>query len=140
MSTSANSSGVTRRSALIICGVLLLGGLSWGVLELYGASRTSGNAVVTDSDGETHVLPLATDTRYVVTTSLGTNTIVIEGGTAHIEDADCENKDCERQGIIDTVGQTLICLPHKLVVTISDADAASSTGSSQSTDVDGLSR
>lgn len=46
------------------------------------------------------------------------NIIVIENGSAHMKDADCPDRLCMRQGSIDQDGQTIICLPHKLVVEV----------------------
>ena len=46
------------------------------------------------------------------------NIIVIENGSAHMKDADCPDRLCMRQGSIDHDGQTIICLPHKLVVEV----------------------
>lgn len=48
----------------------------------------------------------------------GTNVLVIHDGTAHMEDADCPDKLCVRQGAISLTGQCLTCLPNKLTVTI----------------------
>ena len=44
--------------------------------------------------------------------------IVIEKGEVYMEDADCPDKLCMKQGSISGTGQTIVCLPHKLVVTV----------------------
>lgn len=46
------------------------------------------------------------------------NTLVIEDGYAYISHSDCPDKICIKQGKIQNVGETIICLPHKLVVKI----------------------
>ena len=46
------------------------------------------------------------------------NMVVIEAGAAHMEDADCPDKLCVHQGAISRDGQTIVCLPHKLVVEV----------------------
>ena len=46
------------------------------------------------------------------------NIVVIENGRAHMKDADCPDKLCMRQGAISRDGQTIVCLPHKLVVEV----------------------
>ena len=36
----------------------------------------------------------------------------------HIEEADCPDHDCIEIGTLNTVGQSIICAPHYLVVEI----------------------
>ena len=59
---------------------------------------------------------------YDIETDFGENTLVIEDSKAYVSDADCPDKLCVNQGKIDKAGQSVICLPHKLVVTISGDD------------------
>ncbi len=47
------------------------------------------------------------------------NRVVINQGTVFIEDADCPDKLCVKQGKISKSGESIICLPHKVVVKIS---------------------
>lgn len=53
-----------------------------------------------------------------VKTDLGENVIRISKGYVQILDADCPDKVCIRDGSISKPGQSLVCLPHKLVVEI----------------------
>ena len=48
----------------------------------------------------------------------GTNVLVIENGTAYLNYSECPDHTCERTGKIRFVGQTIVCLPNKLTVTI----------------------
>lgn len=50
----------------------------------------------------------------------GVNTLIIKDKKAYIKDADCPDKLCEHQGKIHLVGQSLVCLPHRVVVEIVD--------------------
>ena len=52
----------------------------------------------------------------------GKNTLVIKDGKAYIKDATCPDKLCEHQGKIHMVGQSLICLPNRVVIEIVDDD------------------
>ncbi|MGN1180817.1 MAG: NusG domain II-containing protein [Suilimivivens sp.] len=56
------------------------------------------------------------------------NLILINGGMVRVTDADCPDKLCVRQRDISKNGESIICLPHKLVIMIesreeSDLDA-----------------
>ena len=35
-----------------------------------------------------------------------------------MEEADCPDRLCVRQGAVSRVGESIICLPHELVVTV----------------------
>ena len=48
----------------------------------------------------------------------GTNVLVIEDGTAYLNYSNCPDHTCERTGKIHYVGQTIICLPNRLSITI----------------------
>ena len=56
----------------------------------------------------------------------GYNLVHIENGSVFVQEADCGNGDCVRQGEIHRTGESIICLPHKLVITIvSNSDGMS---------------
>lgn len=54
----------------------------------------------------------------------GTNTLCIDEGSAWLKEADCPDQICVQTGKIRYVGQSIICLPHKVVVEIKEAEDA----------------
>lgn len=50
------------------------------------------------------------------------NKIHVEDGKAYMEEANCPDGYCEEQGKISRHTQTIVCLPHKLVVEVLEAD------------------
>ena len=50
------------------------------------------------------------------------NRIRIQDGAAYMEEANCPDGYCEEQGKISGRTQTIVCLPHKLVVEVLDKD------------------
>ena len=52
--------------------------------------------------------------------NFGINTIQIQNKDVWMEEADCPDGYCKEQGHISKNKQTIVCLPHKLVVEISD--------------------
>ena len=58
--------------------------------------------------------PLDKDTEIV----LEHNTIAIKDGTAYVSNADCPDKICYKHVPINRRGETIICLPNKVVVEI----------------------
>lgn len=50
------------------------------------------------------------------------NKIRVEDGKAYMEEANCPDGYCEEQGKISRHTQTIVCLPHKLVVEVLESD------------------
>lgn len=48
-----------------------------------------------------------------------TNVLLIEDGSIRMVSSDCHNHQCIRQGSINTVSQTIVCLPNQVFVNIS---------------------
>lgn len=54
----------------------------------------------------------------------GKNVLVIRDGEAYMKEADCPDKLCMRQKAISKKGESIICLPHRLVVEVTTGEAA----------------
>lgn len=62
---------------------------------------------------------LSHDTTYTITSEpQGTNVLNIQDGKVWISEADCPNQDCVKQGKISMSGEMLVCLPHRITVSI----------------------
>ena len=48
----------------------------------------------------------------------GKNTLLIKNNNIQMYSANCNDALCVKQGNISKVGQTIICLPHKLIIEI----------------------
>ena len=48
------------------------------------------------------------------------NVLTIKDGKAFISEADCPDKICVETRAVSYVGETIICLPHKLVIEITN--------------------
>lgn len=106
---------------LLILALLLLAGGAWLCTLL---TRRAGGAVEIAVDGAVaEVFPLSADRAYTWTGAAGTNTLVIEGGAAYIASADCPDALCVRRGPVRYVGETIVCLPHRLTVTVTEGGA-----------------
>lgn len=64
----------------------------------------------------------------------GKNTVKIVDGGVLMKDSDCPDKICLKSGFINKVGQSIICLPHKLVIEIKGINKADKTNK-----IDGIS-
>ena len=112
------------RNDVILAVVLLL--LAAAAMLFWHFSKADGDFAVVLIDGvETARYALDTDTEVeIVTDGGGTNTLVIRGGKAFVEAANCPDLVCVGHRAISHVGETIVCLPHKLVIKITaSADA-----------------
>ncbi|MBE6067576.1 MAG: NusG domain II-containing protein [Clostridium lundense] len=55
------------------------------------------------------------------------NTIVVEKDKISIIDADCPDKVCIKTGWISDAGESIVCLPNKLIVSIEGGEASDKT-------------
>lgn len=62
--------------------------------------------------------PLSEDAEITVPAEGGYNVIVIKDGKADVTDADCPDGTCVRSRAVGGVGETIVCLPHKMTVRI----------------------
>ncbi|HKM20426.1 MAG TPA: NusG domain II-containing protein [Lachnospiraceae bacterium] len=52
----------------------------------------------------------------------GSNQLVIHDGTADITEASCPDKLCVHQASIKKTGETMVCLPNRVVVKVVDGE------------------
>ena len=90
--------------------------LSLLILLIYHSTRRAGDAVRVYLGGEMLCeLPLDRDTTLPVGDG---NRIRIEGGEVFMEEADCPDGLCVRQGRASFVGERIICLPNGVIIEI----------------------
>ncbi len=108
-----------RADLIVIASLLLLALILWLVL---GAFRTEGGVVVVCVDGvETERHALTEDGVYPL--NGGSNILVISEGQAWLSEANCPDLLCVKQGKIHYTGQSIICLPNRLSVTVEGGEA-----------------
>ena len=118
-----------RNDAILIAALMLLGGAL--AVFLY-ATRQDGGYVSVQMDGQTVMeLPLSEDTQVLLGEDGHTNTLVIRNGTAQVMEADCPDQICVRQGAVQYEGESIVCLPHKLIVTIEGGGSNGVDGSAK---------
>ncbi|MGX7352673.1 hypothetical protein RU97_GL002354 [Enterococcus canis] len=52
------------------------------------------------------------------------NLIEISGGQIRIKEANCGDQVCVRRGWISRAGESIVCLPHKLVIEVQASDGS----------------
>ena len=104
-------------------------------LILAGAVLLLAGTMKVTVDGEVYgTYSLAENQTVKIQTGHGTNVLVIENGSAHMEEADCPDGYCKRQGTISRVNETIVCLPHKLVAEV-ESDGSTTDDADDAPDV-----
>lgn len=102
----------------VFLGGLLLGGILLTV-GIYLFSKT-GESVRITIDGTVYGTYSLNEDREIPVERDGSviNVVRIEDGSVRMEQATCPDALCIRQGAISRERQTIVCLPHKLVVEV----------------------
>ncbi len=116
-----------KKSILKKNDIFLIGGfliIFVAIILILSMMNTSGNQVVVSIDGvESYSFPLNEDLEFEITGyEGGTNYLVIDDGEAYLKDASCPDHLCVHMGKISRAGQSIICLPNRVVVEIKGND------------------
>lgn len=107
---------IKRRDAILFLVLMILGA---GSFILIKNNLKPGNEAEVYVDGSlVQTIDMARDDIYLFDTSYGTNTVVVEGGEIRVSEADCPDKICVNMGGVSRSGETITCLPHKLVIEV----------------------
>ena len=93
--------------------------LGFGSLALLKSGSEAGRFAVVTVYGQVQgTYSLDEPRTETIRTPYGTNVLRIEVGRVWMDRADCPNQDCVEKGAISKTGQIILCLPHKLSVTV----------------------
>lgn len=103
------------RLDIVVISVILA--VSLIVLLLMTVFKTEGASLIVEIDGQ-KVAEYSLSQNAVYELNGGTNVLTVENGTAYMSSSSCPDHICENKGRIKYVGQTIVCLPNKLTVTV----------------------
>lgn len=109
-----------KRNDFLFVGMVLFAALLVYLWFTFGDGR-EGTLVQVERDGEVYaVYPLYENRTIQIGEKQdgGINILVIENGSAFVTEADCPDELCVKQKKIFRTGESIVCLPHKLVITI----------------------
>lgn len=111
-----------RRRDIWLIALLLAVGLA-GILTV-SLLRTPGERVDVEVDGVCiKSYPLSSDVRVTLGEGEWENLLVIKNGEAFVESADCPDGVCTAHLPISKIGETIVCLPHRLVIRVVGGDS-----------------
>ncbi len=114
-----------KKQDWIVIGILLAGILVLFLLQTPWKKTSGGTVVITVDGAEIGSYPLGADTVIAIENADGiaTNTLTIKDGAAKMTEADCPDQYCVHQKKIRFEGETIVCLPNRVLVTVTGGDA-----------------
>lgn len=112
-----------RNDILLVIGIALIAAV---IALIYFSSRKEGSYAVIIKDG-TETARYSLSEEQTIPISNGdtvTNVLVIKDGRAYISEAICPDQICVEHSAVSKVGETIVCLPQKLVIKITASDDA----------------
>ena len=83
--------------------------------------KSNGNKALITVDGDIFgEYYLEEDQVIEVKTDLGFNMVEFKDGKVSVKEADCPDKYCVSHVAVENVGETVVCLPHRLIVEINE--------------------
>lgn len=108
-----------KNDIIFLTAIVILAVAVFVIFRFFFSSK--GDVVNISVDGALYgTYPLDTDARIEIKNSSGqvTNVLVIENNSAHMEEATCPDKLCIKQKTISKDNESIICLPNKVVATV----------------------
>ena len=109
--------GISRKAKndmILILLLVLLALVAGAALLLF---KSDGDAVIVSVDGEVIAeYPLSEDIEVEIKSDGGYNILIIEDGKARVESASCPDGICSAHRPIFRDGESIICLPNKVVI------------------------
>lgn len=108
------------RNDIILVAVIAL--IAAAGLLFFGLNKEVGAFAAVNINGEqTAIYPLYENTEVTITTGENNeniNVLTILDGKAYVSEANCPDGICAETRAAQYVGETIVCLPHKVVIEI----------------------
>lgn len=112
------SDKLIRKTDIIMLILLVAAGIL-GFISVKGLMKKGGSARVSVDGKVVKTVSLDDEGEYRIEgKDGGYNLLIVKDGEAYLKEADCPDKLCVKQGHISKEGETIICLPHKVVIEI----------------------
>ena len=114
---------IIKKMDIVIIAVLLILSFTPHLIFFKTSQKSSkNNYAIIQVDGKIHKKIDLSNVKNNEEVNLnlpnGKNTLLIKNNSIQMKSANCNDALCVKQGNISKVGQTIICLPHKLIIEI----------------------
>lgn len=112
---------IVKKADIILAAVLIILGLSMSYFFSFGQS-TGSELTITCNGEKFGTYSLLEDRDIVIDQDGHINKVTIKDSTVSMSFSDCHGQDCIHQGDISLSGETIICLPNKVVLEITGGE------------------
>ena len=112
----------SRAELLLVIVIIAISGCIYLYLNFLSPSKGAKVQILVDGEVTQEFDLYSSQKVTIETEDGGQNVLVIDNGECYLEDANCPDKLCVKQGVISKSGQSIICLPHKVVITIAGGE------------------
>ena len=108
---------ILKKTDILLIAAIVVTGILMSVFLVFG--QTEGSTLKVTVYGKVYgTYPLNEDTSVTVNTGNHINTFEIKDKKVSMTHANCYGHDCVMENEISMHGQTIVCLPHKMVLEI----------------------
>lgn len=108
-----------KKADIVLLIVLVATGIF--LFFVFAGTGSSGSEVRVTVDGEVYGFwPLDKDQEITIKQHGHTNKIIIKNSTVQMTFSDCKNQVCVNEGKIKMTNQSIVCLPNRVVVEITE--------------------
>lgn len=126
MNSHPNTHTKHLRNDILLFAILFLIGASAFIYQKHkfdNAPVSNIAMAIIKADGKTlDPIDLSKDGYYAFKTEAGFNHVIVENGTIQVVKSDCPDRICVNHAPISKKGEVIICLPHKLEITIIESE------------------
>ena len=109
-----------KKDIILIAAVLAISLISLAAIKM---TQKDGKEVIVTVEGkEVYKTSIKKDQIYQIPEKNGTNVMQIKDGKVTMKKADCKDQICADHKAIEKSGETIVCLPHKVVIEIQAED------------------
>lgn len=131
---------IKKADICLVVAILVVALLCFVFMKVF--SSGTGDTVVITIDKEVYK-EVSLDENQTIVIEVdgkdGSNTLEVKDGYAKMIDSNCPDHLCEEQHKISKEGETIVCLPNKVVVEVKEGQASSNATSSEEK-IDGVAK
>lgn len=109
-----------KHDLILIAAFLIIAGLAFVYIKI--AAKYGSQVVITVDKKTVASVSLYDNQEINIPLTSGKNIVVIKDGSVTMKEADCPDQICVEHKPISKTGETIVCLPHKVVVEVVNAE------------------
>lgn len=110
---------------IFLIGSIILCSFFAYVLMGISAGNKNGSVAEISVDGKIYkCVSLSENCELEIKTQKGISKIKVENNSIQMVYGDCPDRICEKQGAVSKTGESIVCLPNRIIITVKNGDKA----------------